>query len=68
MTFIKKKDFLSTPSNTHRYEQILKMYRQLPDEQKERVLIKLLRGTDVGRRIADGGFLSFTPHYMWERS
>ena len=48
-------------------EKILELWRQLPQGEKERLLIQLLLSTDVGRKLAAGG-MPYIPHHMWERS
>lgn len=50
------------------YEKLLELWLQLPTEEKERTILRLLRDTDVGQRILRHGFVPFIPHHMWERS
>lgn len=44
---------------------IMDLWRQLPSEEKEHILLEFLRDTDVGRRLADGGYRTY-PSYMWD--
>ncbi len=43
--------------------QILKLWEKVSEEQKDQIIIKLIRSCNKGRKIAQSGMSSF-PHYM----
>jgi hypothetical protein len=57
---------MTMPFDVSTPDKVLELWRKLPDDDKEIVIVHLLRDTEMGQRIAEGGFLPFIPHHMWK--
>jgi len=45
---------------------IINLWRDLPEGEKEGLVLRLLRDTELGRKMPLSSCSYYAPHYMWE--